>query len=40
LFVRTIANGFEWSYGWESAAAQRMRFTLAFGYATAFAQVN
>ncbi|MGF6441143.1 phage integrase family protein [Paraburkholderia youngii] len=32
--VRTIADGLEWSYGWSAAAAQRLRFLLAFGYAT------
>jgi integrase len=30
----TIANGLEWSYGWQAAAAQRLRFLLDFGYAT------
>lgn len=34
LLVRTIADGLEWSYGWEPAAAQRLRFILDFGYAT------
>jgi integrase len=34
LLVRTIANGLEWSYGWQAAAAQRLRFMLDFGYAT------
>jgi site-specific recombinase XerD len=32
--ARTIADGLEWSYGWEAAAAQRLRFVLDFGYAT------
>ncbi|ALF88277.1 Hypothetical Protein RRSL_00422 [Ralstonia solanacearum UW551] len=32
--VRTIADGLEWSYGWEVSAAQRLRFVLDFGYAT------
>ena len=32
--MRTIANGLEWSYGWQAAAAQRLRFLLDFGYAT------
>ncbi|MBY4897094.1 phage integrase family protein [Cupriavidus sp. AU9028] len=32
--VRTIADGLEWSYGWDAAAAQRLRFVLDFGYAT------
>ncbi len=34
LLVRTIADGLEWSYGWEITAAQRLRFVLDFGYAT------
>jgi site-specific recombinase XerD len=34
LLTRTIANGLEWSYGWQAAAAQRLRFLLDFGYAT------
>ncbi|MBN3789593.1 site-specific integrase [Burkholderia sp. Ac-20353] len=34
LLARTIANGLELSYGWEPAAAQRLRFILDFGYAT------
>ncbi|MFC4524890.1 phage integrase family protein [Cupriavidus pinatubonensis] len=34
LLVRTLANGLEWSYGWDAAAAQRLRFVLDFGYAT------
>ncbi|MGY8524394.1 phage integrase family protein [Paracidovorax citrulli] len=32
--VRTIADGLEWSHGWEAAAAKRLRFVLDFGYAT------
>jgi site-specific recombinase XerD len=32
--VRTIADGLEWSYGWEAPAAQRLRFVLDFGYGT------
>jgi site-specific recombinase XerD len=32
--LRTIANGLEWSYGWEAPAAQRLRFLLDFSYAT------
>lgn len=32
--VQPIAEGLEWSYGWEPAAAQRMRFVLDFAYAT------
>ena len=34
LLVRTIPNGLEWSYGWQVAAAQRLRFLLDFAYAT------
>ncbi|CAN7784222.1 phage integrase family protein [Cupriavidus necator] len=34
LLVRTLANGLEWSYGWDAVAAQRLRFVLDFGYAT------
>jgi site-specific recombinase XerD len=32
--VRSIAEGPEWSYGWEEPGAQRMRFMLDFSYAT------
>ena len=32
--LRTVADALEWSYGWESAAAQRLRFVLDFAYAT------
>ncbi|MCP1121297.1 site-specific integrase [Robbsia andropogonis] len=32
--VRTIANGLEWSYGWGTPGAQRLRFLLDFSYAT------
>ena len=32
--VQTVAEGLEWSYGWEAAAAQRLRFILDFAYAT------
>lgn len=32
--VRTVADGLEWSYGWEPAAAQRLRFALDFAYGT------
>ena len=32
--VRTIANGLEWSYGWGTPAAQRLRFLLDFSCAT------
>ncbi|MFM0515088.1 phage integrase family protein [Paraburkholderia sp. RL17-373-BIF-A] len=34
ILTRTIANGLEWSYGWQAPAAQRLRFMLDFGYAT------
>ncbi|MBN3827867.1 tyrosine-type recombinase/integrase [Burkholderia sp. Ac-20384] len=34
LLTRAIANGLECSYGWQTAAAQRLRFMLDFGYAT------
>lgn len=32
--VQTIAEGLEWSYGWEPASAQRLRFVLDFAYST------
>lgn len=32
--VRVIADGLEWSYGWDKAAAIRMRFLLDFSYST------
>ena len=32
--LRTVADALEWSYGWEPAAAQRLRFVLDFAYAT------
>jgi len=32
--VNTVAEGLEWSYGWEAGAAQRLRFVLDFAYAT------
>ncbi len=32
--IRVVANGLEWSYGWQAAAAQRLRFVLDFAYAT------
>ncbi|MGE8163715.1 phage integrase family protein [Paraburkholderia sp. NPDC080076] len=32
--VRSLADGLEWSYGWEVTAAQRLRFVLDFAYAT------
>jgi site-specific recombinase XerD len=32
--VQTISEGLEWSYSWDPAAAQRLRFMLDFAYAT------
>jgi site-specific recombinase XerD len=32
--VRTIADGLEWQFGWQEAAAQRLRFILDFAYST------
>ena len=32
--IRSIADGLEWSYGWQEKAAQRLRFILDFAYAT------
>jgi len=32
--IQTIAEGLEWSYGWNEDAAQRLRFVLDFAYAT------
>jgi site-specific recombinase XerD len=32
--LQTVAEGLEWSYGWERPAAQRLRFVLDFAYAT------
>ncbi|MGJ7498684.1 phage integrase family protein [Variovorax sp. RT4R15] len=32
--VQSVAEGLEWSYGWEARAAQRLRFVLDFAYAT------
>lgn len=32
--IRAVANGLEWSYGWQTPAAQRLRFVLDFAYAT------
>lgn len=32
--IVAIADGLEWSYGWEPAAAQRLRFLLDFSYGT------
>ena len=32
--VQTVADGLEWTYNWDVAAAQRLRFVLDFAYAT------
>ena len=32
--IQTVAEGLEWSYGWQTDAAQRLRFVLDFAYAT------
>lgn len=32
--VRTVAEGLEWSYGWQPGAAQRLRFLIDFSYST------
>ena len=32
--IQAVAEGLEWSYGWEPASAQRLRFVLDFAYAT------
>lgn len=32
--IQTVAEGLEWSYGWKTAAAQRLRFVIDFAYAT------
>lgn len=32
--IQTVADGLEWSYGWEAAAAHRLRFVIDFAYAT------
>ena len=32
--VRTVADGLEWSYGWQPGAAQRLRFLIDFNYST------
>jgi site-specific recombinase XerD len=32
--IQTVAEGLEWSYGWDPAAAQRLRFVLDFAYAS------
>jgi len=34
MITRSIADGLEWSYGWDAPAAQRLRFILDFTYAT------
>ena len=34
ILIQTIAQGLEWSQGWQPAAAQRLRFVLDFAYAT------
>jgi site-specific recombinase XerD len=33
-WLRTVAEGLEWSHGWSVPAAQRLRFLLDFGYAS------
>jgi site-specific recombinase XerD len=32
--VRTVAEGLEWSYGWQPSAAHRLRFLIDFSYST------
>lgn len=32
--IQIVAEGLEWSYGWEVPAAQRLRFVLDYAYAT------
>lgn len=32
--IRTVADGLEWSYGWSTRAAQRLRFLIDFSYAS------
>ena len=32
--IRVVADGLEWSYGWSTPAAQRLRFIMDFCYAT------
>jgi integrase len=32
--ISTVADGLEWTYGWQLPAAQRLRFILDFAYAT------
>ena len=34
MLVRTVAEGLEWSYGWQPGAAQRLRLLVDFCYAT------
>ena len=34
MLLRAIADGLEWSYGWDAPAAHRLRFVLDFAYAT------
>ena len=34
MLIRAVAEGLEWSYGWEVPAAQRLRFLLDFAYST------
>ncbi|SAL81603.1 phage integrase family protein [Caballeronia arvi] len=34
MLLRTLADGIEWSNGWQTSAAQRLRFLLDFGFAT------
>ena len=34
MIIRAIAEGLEWSYGWNEPAAQRLRFILDFAYST------
>jgi site-specific recombinase XerD len=32
--IRAVADGLEWTYGWQVPTAQRLRFVLDFAYAT------
>lgn len=32
--IQAVAQGLEWGHGWAAPAAQRLRFVLAFAYAT------
>jgi site-specific recombinase XerD len=32
--VRTVAEGLEWTYGWQPGAAHRLRFLIDFSYST------